>query len=65
MIFLQNLKKTGKVDEDFGEEYAGGTIMDPDKGETYRSKMWVKGDTLTSRGYLAFFFRTQTWSRVK
>ena len=65
MIFLQNMKKTGKVDRDFGEEYAGGTIMDPDNGETYRCKMWVKGDVLTSRGYLAFFYRTQKWHRVK
>ncbi len=65
MIFLQNMKKTGNVDSEFGEEYAGGTIMDPDNGKFYTCRMWVKGDVLTSRGYIAFFYRTQTWSRVK
>ena len=65
MIILQNMKKSGKVDEEFGDEYAGGTIMDPDNGKTYKSKMWVKGDVLTSRGYIGFFYRTQRWFRVK
>jgi uncharacterized protein (DUF2147 family) len=65
MIFLQDMKKTGNVDEEFGDEYAGGTIMDPDNGKTYKCKMWVKGDVLTSRGYIAFLHRTQQWFRVK
>jgi uncharacterized protein (DUF2147 family) len=65
MIFLQDMKKTGDVDEEFGDEYAGGTIMDPDKGETYKCKMWVKGNVLTSRGYIGFLYRTQKWFRVK
>src|SRR3990172_8035382 len=30
MVFMSDMKKTGNVDSDFGEEYAGGTIMDPD-----------------------------------
>ena len=65
MIIMSNMKKTGAVDSEFGEEYAGGTIMDPDKGETYRCKIWIKGDLMTVRGYLAFFYRTQNWFRVK
>ena len=65
MIFVQNMKKTGKVDKSFGEEYAGGTIMDPDNGKFYTCKMWVKGDVLVVRGYVAFFYRTQRWYRVK
>jgi uncharacterized protein (DUF2147 family) len=65
MIFLQDMKKTGNVDEEFGDEYAGGTIMDPDNGKTYKCKMWVKGDVLTSRGYIGFLYRTQQWFRVK
>lgn len=65
MIFLQDMKKTGNVDEEFGEEYASGTIMDPDNGKTYKCKMWVKGDVLTSRGYIGFFYRTQQWFRLK
>ena len=46
-------------------KYAGGTIMDPDNGKTYKCKMWVKGDVLTSRGYIGFLYRTQQWFRVK
>ncbi len=65
MIFLRDMKKTGNTDEEFGDEYAGGTIMDPDNGKIYKCKMWVKGDVLTSRGYIGFFYRTQQWFRIK
>jgi uncharacterized protein (DUF2147 family) len=65
MNIFSNMKKTGKVDKDFGEEYAGGQIMDPDNGKFYTCKIWIKGDTLVVRGYLAFFYRTQRWYRVK
>ncbi len=65
MFIFSNMKKTGKVDKKFGEEYSGGKIMDPDNGKFYTCKIWVKGDTLTVRGYLAFFYRTQKWYRVK
>ena len=64
MIIMSDMKKTGKVDADFGEEYAGGEIMDPENGKSYRCKIWVKGDNLTVRGYLAIFHRTQNWYRV-
>lgn len=65
MNIMSNMKKTGKVDKDFGEEYAGGQIMDPDNGKYYKCKIWIKGDTLVVRGYIAFFYRTQRWYRVK
>lgn len=65
MVLMSNMKKTGKVDKKFGDEYAGGKIMDPDNGKFYTCKIWVKGDTLTVRGYIAFFYRTQRWYRVK
>jgi len=64
MVIMTGMKKTGKIDKDFGDEYAGGEIMDPDNGKSYRCKIWVKGDTMTVRGYLAFFHRTQNWYRV-
>jgi uncharacterized protein (DUF2147 family) len=64
MVIMSDMKKTGKIDKDFGDEYAGGEIMDPDNGKTYRCKIWVKGDLLTVRGYLAVFHRTQNWYRV-
>ena len=48
-------------------EYSGGTILDPENGQTYRCKIWLDEDNpneLRVRGYLAFFYRTQTWLRI-
>ncbi|MGD0782472.1 MAG: DUF2147 domain-containing protein [Candidatus Aminicenantales bacterium] len=64
MVIMTNMKKTGNFDKDFGDEYAGGDIMDPNNGKSYRCKIWVKGDVMTVRGYVAFFYRTQNWFRV-
>ena len=50
-----------------GNEYSGGTILDPENGQTYRCKIWLDEDNpneLLVRGYLAFFYRTQTWIRI-
>lgn len=44
-----------------GSEWTGGTILDPDNGKVYTCKMWVENGKLKVRGYIAFFFRTQTW----
>jgi uncharacterized protein (DUF2147 family) len=49
-------------------EYKDGTILDPKKGKVYDCKMFFEEghpDVLKVRGYLAFFYRTQTWHRVK
>lgn len=49
-----------------GDVYEGGEIMDPNKGKTYDCKLWLEGnDKLMVRGYLGFFYRTQTWYRAK
>ena len=64
LVIMSDMKKTGDFDKDFGDEYAGGEIMDPNNGKSYRCKIWVKGDLMTVRGYLAFFHRTQNWYRV-
>jgi uncharacterized protein (DUF2147 family) len=48
-----------------GLAYSGGKILDPDNGKTYTCKIWREGDTLKVRGYVAFFFRTQTWQRLQ
>ena len=48
-----------------GDVYEGGQILDPAKGKTYDCKLWLEGDTLKVRGYLGFFYRTQTWYRVQ
>ena len=49
-----------------GEEWTGGSILDPANGTTYRGTMWLESaDTLKVRGYWGIFWRTQTWRRVK
>lgn len=49
--------------------YVGGTILDPENGKTYRSRMTLSSDgtALEVRGYIGLpaFGRTQTWTRVK
>ena len=47
--------------------WKGGRILDPANGKDYVCKMWVEdnGEKLKVRGYLAFFFRTQYWHRIK
>ncbi len=58
---IKNLKR----DDD---EYTGGTVFDPEKGKTYKAKIWIENDNpdkLYLRGYIAFLYRTQEWIRVK
>ncbi|MDD2983105.1 MAG: DUF2147 domain-containing protein [Crocinitomicaceae bacterium] len=50
-----------------GTEWAGGTIVDPENGKTYSTKIWLDPkdpNKLYLRGYIGPFFRTQTWIRV-
>lgn len=47
-----------------GDEWSGGTILDPAKGRTYRSKMQMHGeDRLGVSGCVAFICREQVWQR--
>ena len=47
------------------DEFEDGTILDPNNGKIYDCKIWLEDkNTLNVRGYVAFFFRTQTWLRV-
>lgn len=48
-----------------GSEWADGTILDPENGKVYDCKIWLEDGTLKVRGYVAFFFRTQTWLRYE
>ena len=44
-----------------GEEYVDGTIMNPDDGKIYKSKMWLDEDNpdlLNVRGYVGIFYKT-------
>lgn len=43
------------------DEYRKGEIMDPENGNIYDCKMWIEDGKLKVRGYLLFFYRTQTW----
>lgn len=45
------------------DEWEDGTILDPDDGKVYDCKLWAENGQLQVRGYVAFFFRTQTWVR--
>lgn len=54
--------------EKSGNEYVNGLITDPKSGKQYKSKMWIdenNPDRLKVRGYVAFFYKTQTWHRAK
>ncbi len=45
----------------------GGTIFDPESGKTYKLRLTPKdgGKTMEMRGFIAFFYRNQTWIRVE
>ena len=46
-------------------EYVDGAILDPESGSEYQCKLWLSEEgTLKVRGYIAFFYRTQTWLPV-
>ena len=48
-----------------GDEWTGGTVLDPEDGQEYRGKIWCEGSNkLKLRGYVFVFYRTQTWIRI-
>jgi uncharacterized protein (DUF2147 family) len=49
--------------EQDGNAWGSGTIVDPDNGKVYDCKLWLEDGKLKVRGYVAFFYRTQTWIR--
>jgi uncharacterized protein (DUF2147 family) len=62
MTIIEGVKKN--PDEPYWD---GGTILDPNNGKTYKLRLTPKdgGKTMEVRGYIAFFFRNQTWIRVE
>ena len=44
--------------------YKGGTILDPEDGKIYKAEIWVEGGALKVRGYVGFFYKTQTWQKA-
>jgi uncharacterized protein (DUF2147 family) len=60
MVIVENMSPKNGL-------WKGGKILDPEKGKWYSCEFWLKeGDSnqLEVRGYIAFFYRTQTWYRV-
>lgn len=50
-----------------GNEWESGTIVDPATGKVYDCGLWIDendSSKLQVRGYILFFYRTQTWERV-
>ncbi len=60
MVIIEDMERDG-------DEWEGGTILDPANGKTYKAKMELDGaNTLDVRGYIGIplLGRTQTWHRV-
>lgn len=64
MTIIEGMRR----EEAHANEYDQGTILDPDNGVVYRSRMALSkdGNQLHVRGYVGMplFGRTQTWVRV-
>ena len=46
-----------------GEKWEGGKIYNPKNGKTYKCSIWLDGNNLKVRGYIAMFYETQTWTK--
>jgi uncharacterized protein (DUF2147 family) len=62
MTILEGVKKN--ADEPYWD---GGSILDPNKGKTYRVRLTPQdgGRQLEVRGFIGPFYRNQTWLRVE
>jgi hypothetical protein len=50
-----------------GDDWVGGTVVDPENGKEYRGKIWAEGnDKLHLRGYIGIplLGRTEVWTRI-
>jgi uncharacterized protein (DUF2147 family) len=50
-----------------GDDWVGGTVVDPENGKEYKGKMWAIGDDkLGMRGFvgISLLGRTATWVRI-
>lgn len=60
-VLIRDMEKDGYY-------YEGGTIFDPQKGKEYKCRLGLDKDdkdVLQVRGYIAFFYATQYWQRIK
>ncbi|WP_052461187.1 DUF2147 domain-containing protein [Psychroserpens mesophilus] len=54
--------------EDKGDVYKNGTITNPEDGKVYTCRLKLDDDNpnqLQVRGYVAFFYKTQYWVRIR
>ena len=63
MTILRGLKAS----EGDATVFEGGTIVDPNNGKVYRTRLKPveDGKKLEMRGYIGPFYRTQVWLRVE
>jgi uncharacterized protein (DUF2147 family) len=63
MTILRGLKES----EGDAAVFEGGTIVDPNNGKVYRTRLKPVdgGKKLEMRGYIGPFYRTQVWLRVE
>jgi uncharacterized protein (DUF2147 family) len=50
-----------------GDDWVGGTVVDPENGKEYQGKIWAVGkDNLHMRGFIgiSLFGRTESWVRI-
>ena len=45
------------------DKWERGKIYNPKNGKTYKCSIWLDGNNLKVRGYLAMFYETQTWTK--
>ena len=60
MVFLRNFHPDG-------DDWVGGTVLDPENGSVYKGKIWAEGaDKLHMRGYIGIpmLGRTAVWTRI-
>jgi uncharacterized protein (DUF2147 family) len=61
MVFMRNFHMEG-------DDWVGGTVVDPENGKEYKGKIWAEGaDKLHMRGYIGISLlgRTEIWERLK
>jgi len=60
MVFMRNFHPDG-------DDWVGGTVVDPENGKEYQGKIWTVGkDSMHLRGFIgvSLFGRTEVWVRI-
>jgi uncharacterized protein (DUF2147 family) len=61
MVILRNFHPNG-------DDWAGGTVVDPENGKLYQGKIWAVGkESLHLRGFIGISLlgRTESWVRIR